>query len=78
MQERFLAERKKSMKWLKGLSDANWDTAYTSEYGSISARQMLAAWIAHDNLHIRQLVELRRHRIEQMNGSSDLKYAGDW
>lgn len=41
-------------------------------------RQMLAAWIAHDNLHIRQLVELRRHRIEQMNEPSDLKYAGDW
>ena len=78
MQEKFLAERKISLKWLKGLSDANWDTLYTSEYGSISARQMLAAWIAHDNLHIRQLVELRRHRIEQMNRPSDLNYAGDW
>lgn len=78
MQARHLAECKKSLKWLKRLSDTNWDTTYTSEYGSISARQMLAAWIAHDNLHIRQLVEPRRHRIEQMNRSSDLKYAGDW
>ena len=76
--ERFFRERKNSLEWLKGLSGSNWDTTYSSEYGAISAGAMLASWIAHDNLHIRQLVELRRHRIENITQPYPVAYAGDW
>jgi len=78
MQEKFFAERKKSLEWLQGLSTVDWDIIYASEFGSISAGEMFASWVAHDNLHIRQLVELRRNLIERMTQPYDIQYAGDW
>jgi hypothetical protein len=78
MQEKFFAERKKSLEWLKTISGSDWDTTYTSEYGSVSAGEMFSCWIAHDNLHIRQLVELRRSFIERITKPYDIQYAGDW
>jgi hypothetical protein len=78
MQEKFLAERRKSLDWLQELSTSNWEMTYTSNYGSVSAGEMLACWIAHDNLHIRQLVELRRSRVERITKPYDIQYAGDW
>lgn len=78
MQEKFFAERKRSLEWLKGLADSNWDTTYTSQYGSVSAGEMFCSWVAHDNLHIRQLVELRRARIEYITKPYEIEYAGDW
>ena len=78
MQEKFFAEREKSLEWLKGLENANWETVYTSELGSMKAGDMFASWVAHDNLHIRQLVELRRMRIESITKPYDVEYAGDW
>ena len=78
MREKFFAERVKSLEWLEGLSDADWDITCTSPFGFASAGEMLASWIAHDNLHIRQLVELRRARIENITQPYDIQYAGDW
>ena len=78
MQEKFLAERAKSLDWLRGLSEANWDTTYISQFGSMKAGDMFTSWVAHDNLHIRQLVELRRNLIERMVSPYDIQYAGDW
>lgn len=78
MQENFFAERAKSLDWLLGLSNADLETTYTSEYGSMKAGDMLASWVAHDNLHIRQLVELRRKRIESITKPYQIAYAGDW
>jgi len=77
-QEQFFAERKKSLEWLKGLADANWETIYTSQFGSMKAGDMFVSWIAHDNLHIRQLVELRRMKIENITQPYEIEYAGDW
>lgn len=76
--EKFFAERQNSLEWLKGLSDADWNTEYTSQFGSMKAGEMFAAWIAHDNLHVRQLVELRRKHIERITQPYDIQYAGDW
>src|SRR5687767_12273736 len=33
MQEKFFTERWKSLEWLQGLSEANWETTYTSQFG---------------------------------------------
>src|SRR5688572_12246532 len=60
VQEKFFSEREESLDWLEELPNPNWETIYTSQYGTTSAGEMLACWIAHDNLHVRQLVELRR------------------
>lgn len=78
MEEKFFSERKKSLEWLKEISNSNWDITYTSPYGSVSAGEMFSCWIAHDNLHIRQLVELRRARIENITKPYPIEYAGDW
>ena len=78
MQENFFAERRKSLEWLQEISGSNWDTTYTSPYGSVSAGEMFSCWVAHDNLHIRQLVELRRMRIENITKPYSIEYAGDW
>jgi len=78
MRDKFFEERNKSLEWLKNLKNANWETTYTSEYGSVPAGEMLACWVAHDNLHIRQLVELRRAYIERITQPYAIGYAGDW
>jgi hypothetical protein len=78
MQEKFFVEREKSFVWLNGLLNPDWEKAYTTEYRTISAGEMFACWVAHDNLHIRQLVELRRRRLEYITKPYNLEYAGDW
>jgi uncharacterized damage-inducible protein DinB len=78
VQEQFFTERWKSLRWLGELADVDWDTTYTSAFGSMRAGDMFASWVAHDNLHIRQLVELRRKRIENLSSQYQIEYAGDW
>ena len=78
IQEKFFAARRTSLAWLKEQSDSDWDLTYTSQYGSVSAGEMFSCWVAHDNLHLRQFIELRRHRIEMITKPYDLEYAGDW
>jgi len=75
--EGFLAERDKSLTWLKSLSAPNWEAEYIDQHGSIKAGEMFASWVAHDNLHTRQLVELRRQRIVSLAEPFDVGYAGD-
>ena len=74
----FLAEREKSLIWLKSLSAPNWEAEHVDQYGSIKAGEMFASWVAHDNLHIRQLVELRRERLVSLAEPFDVGYAGEW
>lgn len=76
--ENFFRERKKSLEWLKSFSDADWEITHTDKFGSVTAGEMFSAWVAHDNLHIRQLVELRRARIEKITQPYPIEYAGDW
>jgi len=78
MKANFFHERRKSLTWLKALKNANWKTKYTTNWGSLTAGEMFCSWIAHDNLHIRQLVELRRHHIEKITKPYDIRYAGEW
>ena len=75
----FHAERQKSLVWLKELQEPNFEQEAMAPWGKpIKAGDMFAAWVAHDNLHIRQLVELRRSRIERITQPYILEYAGEW
>jgi uncharacterized damage-inducible protein DinB len=78
MQENFFAERTRSLEWLQGLSGENWETSHISQFGTMKAGDLLASWVAHDNLHIRQLVELRRLKIANVTKPYNLEYAGEW
>jgi hypothetical protein len=76
--EKFFNERMISLDWLEDLAGADWDTPYQDEHGTANAGEFIASWIAHDNLHIRQLVELRRAHIEQISRPYPIEYAGEW
>jgi hypothetical protein len=55
----FMQERRKSLEWLDGLKRADWDKSYEHPViGELRAGDILAAWLAHDLLHIRQLARL--------------------
>jgi hypothetical protein len=77
--EAFVQERNQSVAWLKGLAAPNWEVEFPTPFGTtMKAGDMLAAWVAHDNLHVRQLVELRRARILNLCQPYDVRYAGEW
>ena len=78
VRKEFMTERRRSLEWLQGIAASDWDTSYTTEFRTMSAGDMLSSWVAHDNLHIRQLVELRRLRIERITHPYQIEYAGDW
>lgn len=76
--ENFLQERAKSLTWLDSLGDADWNISHTSKFGSMRAGDMFAAWVAHDGLHMRQLVELHRFLVERAAQPYEIGYAGEW
>jgi hypothetical protein len=78
MLENWKVERLRSVAWLNGLRNPAWEKEVTSPFGHMRPGDMLAAWVAHDNLHQRQLVELRRARLAALAEPYDVQYAGDW
>ena len=76
--EGFLRERELSLAWLRSLSSADWEATYPAPWGPASAGDLLAAWVAHDILHLRQLVELRWALLTQALAPYSPAYAGEW
>jgi hypothetical protein len=74
----FMQERQKSLAWLRGLSAPDWQTPGPIPGWEIRAGDFLAAWVAHDILHQRQLVELRFGLAKAALSPFDVQYAGDW
>ena len=78
MLQAFLAERERSLAWLGSLSAPDWSREYRAPFGPITAGDLLASWAAHDLLHTRQLLELRRARLLAHTAPHRTQYAGDW
>ncbi len=57
--EGYLQAREESLARLKGLSAPDWRAVYEVAFGQIAAGDMLAAWVAHDLLHTRQIAEVQ-------------------
>ncbi len=76
--ENFLGERQVSLRWLESQGEIDWDHEHTSEFGSMRAGDMFSAWVTHDQLHLRQLVELHRGYTELQAAPYALDYAGEW
>ncbi len=74
----FLAERERSLAWLQTLAAPDLDAECLAPWGVMKAGDMLASWVAHDNLHMRQIAELRRDRIVRLAEPYNVMYAGDW
>lgn len=55
----WIDERRRSLEWLHHLRSPDWEAAYVHPtLGELRAGDLLAAWLAHDLLHIRQLAGL--------------------
>ncbi|MCY7361690.1 MAG: hypothetical protein LH629_06420, partial [Ignavibacteria bacterium] len=75
----FISERKKSVEWLKNLEVIDWNIkAVHLKFGEFTAYQMLCNWLAHDYLHMRQIVKLKYHMLESGLSIEKLGYAGEW
>lgn len=74
----FLAEREKSLSWLKQLSAPNLQNRYEHATGPITAGDLLASWLAHDFLHIRQLARLHWQYVGSLVDPYRTTYAGPW
>ncbi len=74
----FKVERQKSLDWLRRLDAPDWEADCETPFGVMKAGDMLSAWVEHDALHMRQLVELRHERILGITEPYQVKYAGEW
>ena len=77
--DNFTAEREKSLIWLQELDAPDWTASYARPGGfTLSAADMLAAWVAHDTLHLRQLAELHYKYTALRFSPASVLYAGDY
>ena len=74
----FLNERKLSLEWLQTLTDKDLEMKMEHKvFGTVTVKHFLANWLAHDYLHIRQIVALKYSYLQTIS-KADLRYAGDW
>jgi hypothetical protein len=77
--ERFLAERQRSLEWLGTLSDPDWSASYNHPaFGTLRAGDLMASWVAHDHLHMRQALGLMQGSLCAAVEPYSTDYAGTW
>lgn len=76
---RFASERTDSVEWLRSLKQPDWSSERVHpKLGSMRAGDVMAAWAAHDALHLRQIAK-RLHELAGVDaGGFDTEYAGRW
>jgi hypothetical protein len=75
--EGFLAERRKSLDWLRGLNAPDWSRAHVHpRLGPMAAGDLLGAWVAHDLLHVRQIARLEYEYARSLAAPYKVDYAG--
>lgn len=75
----FTTARKESIAWLNALQDPQWDNVYQHpSLGAMTAAKFLVNWLAHDLLHMRQILQRKFEYMAAEMSNEDLSYAGDW
>jgi hypothetical protein len=75
----FLAERERSIAWLKGLGSPDLTKTYLHPRPRpLRAGDLLISWVNHDLLHIRQIVGLQHAWVEATSKPYESGYAGKW
>lgn len=74
--ETLASERRDSVAWLSELEDP--DLGRASPTTGRTAGDLLAAWVAHDLLHIRQLAKLHYDYWAREVSPVGIEYAGEW
>ena len=74
----FINEREYSLQWLSTLIDVNWRQSFEHpKLGTLSAKYFLTNWLAHDYLHLKQILKLKFDYLKYQFGEG-LDYAGAW
>ena len=77
--DNFLAERDRSLDWLRGLGAPDFAAEIVMPWGAVyHPGDMAAAWVSHDLLHLRQLVELHWAWTQRAVAPYASDYAGQW
>lgn len=78
--KRFRSGRTHSVEWLRGLDDPDWTLTYEHPTaGTLPASDLLASWLAHDLIHVRQVSRLHRQYLEAaLMPGCRVGYAGRW
>jgi hypothetical protein len=72
-------ERVDSLEFLRAHEHADWMRAAQAPWGGeLRAGDLLASWVVHDALHIRQINELYYTWQRRQLAPFDASYAGDW
>ena len=74
----FITAREASLTWLRSLTPPDWEVIYEAPWGKIRAGDIFAAWVAHDLLHMRQLVRLHWAYTMRLIEPYRTDYAGEW
>lgn len=75
----FAQERERSLQWLASLDVAPLERERTHPRGFVlRGGDLLASWVAHDLLHIRQLIGLEFAGVEAEWAEFSTLYAGEW
>ncbi|NNC95132.1 MAG: DinB family protein [Chitinophagales bacterium] len=75
----FLKERTASIIYLDEIKNANWDKEFIHPYlKAVSPSFFLNNWLAHDYLHMRQIIRLKFELLEASSKGIELDYAGTW
>ena len=77
--QRFLVERERSLRWLEQLDSPDWSATYEHPaIGTLSAGDLMAAWVDHDHQHMRQVLGLLHGSLCAHVEPNATDYAGDW
>lgn len=76
--ESFLKARAHSVEWLHNLHEPQWHNEKIAPWGKMCAGDLLASWLAHDHLHLRQMNDLHYAWHKHTAQPFDVSYAGDW
>ena len=75
----FLNARETSIQWLE-LNCDSWDLdkRILTPFGSLAVGDIIHSWLAHDFLHLRQLIQLHYQYAANQAEPFQVHYAGEW
>ena len=76
--EGFLSERSASIAWLRTLQSPDWQIRLPAPRHNVNAGDVLASWVEHDYLHMRQMIEVLHAWNEQQVAPYAVQYGGGW
>ena len=74
---RWREARRRSVAWLEGLGAPDWERDYEHPVaGTLRAGDLLAAWLDHDLIHVRQVTRLHHQWLVRLADPFKTDYAG--